>query len=128
MTDPDILRIDKWLWYVRLFKTRALARQSVLAGHIRVNGHRVKPARPVAIGDSVEITAGLSPRSFAVTGLPRRRGSASEAATMYEESEESVERFRLAMEQRRLRRITSPHPERRPDKRARRQIIRFTRG
>ena len=124
----ETLRFDKWLWCVRLYKSRALARQAIVAGHVRVNGGRIKPARLVAPGDVVEITGDLSPRTYVVTGLPRRRGPASEAASMYAESEDSIERLRLAVEERRLQRVASPHPERRPDKRSRRQIIRFTKG
>ena len=126
--DSETLRFDKWLWCVRLYKSRALARQAIVAGHVRVNGSRIKPARIAATGDVVAITREPAPRTFVVTGLPRRRGPASEAATMYKESEESVERVRLAVEERRLQRASSPHPERRPDKRSRRRIIRFTKG
>ena len=126
--DSETLRFDKWLWCVRLYKSRALARQAIVAGHVCVNGSRIKPARIAATGDVVEITREPALRTFVATGLPRRRGPASEAATMYKESEESVERVRLAVEERRLQRASSPHPERRPDKRSRRRIIRFTKG
>ncbi len=128
MVVVETRRFDKWLWCVRLYKSRALARQAIVAGHVRVNGSRIKPARLVVPGDVVEISGDLSPRTFVVTGLPRRRGPANEAASMYEETEDSIERLRLAIEDRRLQRVSSPHPERRPDKRSRRRIIRFTRG
>ena len=128
MSELETIRIDKWLWCVRLFKTRALARQAISAGHVRLNGVRVKPARPVSIGDALDITTPVSPRSFIVKGLLRRRGPAAEAKKMYEESAASIERWNKAVEERRLQRVASPHPERRPDKRDRRRIIRFTRG
>lgn len=128
MSELEPVRIDKWLWFVRLFKTRALARQAIIAGHVRLNGVRVKPARTVSIGDALDITTPVSPRSFVVRGLPRRRGPAAEAKQMYEESAESIEKWNKAIEERKLQRVASPHPERRPDKRDRRRIIRFTRG
>ncbi len=128
MSELEPVRIDKWLWFVRLFKTRALARQAIIAGHVRLNGVRVKPARTVSIGDALDITTPVSPRSFVVKGLPRRRGPAAEAKQMYEESAESIEKWNKAIEERKLQRVASPHPERRPDKRDRRRIIRFTRG
>ena len=128
MSELEPIRIDKWLWCVRLFKTRALARQAIIAGHVRLNGVRVKPARTVSIGDALDITTPVSPRSFVVKGMPRRRGPAAEAKQMYEESAESIEKWNKAIEERKLQRVASPHPERRPDKRDRRRIIRFTRG
>ena len=84
------VRIDKWLWAARFFKTRSAATEAVLGGHVQVNGARVKPSRDVAIGDRVEITRRDRRSSVVVTGLADRRGPASVAATLYEETPESI--------------------------------------
>jgi len=96
------VRIDKWLWAARLAKTRPLAAEAVKGGHVEVNGRRVTPGRSVKPGDRIELTIGGMPRAVIVRGTAERRGPASVAATLYEETPESVaERERLA-EQRRL--------------------------
>jgi ribosome-associated heat shock protein Hsp15 len=96
------VRIDKWLWAARLAKTRPLAAEAVKGGHVEVNGRRVPPGRRVAVGDRVEATITGVSRVVIVRGTAERRGPASVAATLYEETPESVaERERLA-EQRRL--------------------------
>lgn len=91
-------RIDKWLWAARFYKTRAAATEAVLGGHVRVGGERVKPAKEIQVGDRVEITLGLYRWTVVVTGVYDRRGPASVAATLYEETPESAalrERRRL---------------------------------
>jgi ribosome-associated heat shock protein Hsp15 len=100
--DAPAVRIDKWLWAARLAKTRPIAAEAVKGGHVAVNGRRVPPGRRVAAGDRVELTIGGVPRVVIVRGIAERRGPASVAATLYEETPESVaERERLA-EQRRI--------------------------
>jgi ribosome-associated heat shock protein Hsp15 len=86
----DRVRVDKWVWAARFFKTRSAATEAVLGGHVRVDGHRVKPAREVSLGSRVEIVLGERRRVVVVTGLAERRGPAPIAATLYEETEESV--------------------------------------
>jgi ribosome-associated heat shock protein Hsp15 len=96
------VRIDRWLWAARLAKTRPLAAEAAKGGHVEVNGRRVPPGRKVGVGDVVELTLGALPRTVVVRGLAERRGPASVAQQLYEETPESVaERERLA-EQRRL--------------------------
>ena len=92
------MRIDKWLWAARFFKTRSLATEAVLGGHVHVAGARVKPARDVRIGDTIEIRRGAVSWTVVVRALAERRGPASEAAELYEETKESQE----LREQRRL--------------------------
>lgn len=100
--DAPGVRIDKWLWAARLAKTRPIAADAVKGGHVEVNGRSVPPGRKVSIGDRVELTIGGVPRVVIVRGIAERRGPASVAATLYEETPESVaERERLA-EQRRM--------------------------
>src|SRR5881396_1788375 len=83
------VRIDKWLWAARFFKTRGAATQAVLGGRVHVNGERAKPSKPVGAGDTVEVTKGTMRWTVSVTAVAERRGPASVAATMYAETAES---------------------------------------
>jgi ribosome-associated heat shock protein Hsp15 len=121
----DKVRLDKWLWAARFFKTRAMATEAINGGHVHINGTRPKPSRPLLVGDRLTIRKG--PDSFEVTVLllAEKRGSATVARDLYEEDEaDRFKREQLA-EQRRLEAAALPHPQRRPDKKGRRQIIRF---
>lgn len=96
------VRVDKWLWAARLAKTRPQAAEAARGGHVEVNGRRVPPGRKVGVGDRIDMTLGGVFRTVVVRGTAERRGPASVAARLYEETPESVaERERLA-EQRRL--------------------------
>ena len=120
------IRIDKWLWAARFFKTRSLAAEAVLGGKVKVNGERVKAAKAVRTGDELRIRAGPVEYVVRVLGIASRRGPASEAALLYEETPQSkLDREELAA---RLRAESGnyPHEKGRPTKKARRQIIRFT--
>ncbi|HEY2542681.1 MAG TPA: RNA-binding S4 domain-containing protein [Gaiellaceae bacterium] len=94
------MRIDKWLWAARFYKTRSLATEAVAAGHVHVGGARVKPAREVRVGDTIEIRRGAYRWTVVVQALAERRGPATEAAALYEETPESA----AAREQQRLER------------------------
>jgi ribosome-associated heat shock protein Hsp15 len=97
----DAIRVDRWLWAARFFKTRALAQDAVAGGHVRVNGERVKPARDVRADDVLEVRTGEVVRTVVVVGVAGRRGPAAVAATLYEETAESrAERARRAEERR----------------------------
>ncbi len=116
------VRIDKWLWAARFAKTRSAATELVLAGHIKVGGERVKPAREVVPGDEFEIRLGSTRRTVVVTALADRRGSATVAATLYEETPESrEERERLRLESRLARPLGSDLGAR-PTKQDRRRL------
>lgn len=122
--DQDI-RLDKWLWAARFFKTRSLAREAINGGKVHLNGARVKPSRPVKVDDLLRLRRGTDEMSVVVTGLSDRRGSATIAQTLYCETEESIsERERL----RALRKLATPvggYSDHKPDKRERRRIMRF---
>ena len=120
------LRIDKWLWAARFYKTRSLAAQAVDGGKARLNGERVKPAKELRVGDSLSIRSGELEWQVEVRGLSERRGPASEAAKLYAESEESRSRRELMVAMRKA----GPQPvtDGRPTKRDRRQLERFRRG
>ena len=116
------VRIDKWLWAARFAKTRSAATELVLAGHVKVGGERVKPAREVAAGESVEIRLGMTRRVVTVTGIADRRGPAKVAATLYEETPESRdERERVRLENR-LARPLGAELGARPTKQDRRRL------
>jgi ribosome-associated heat shock protein Hsp15 len=122
------VRVDKWLWAARFAKTRSAATELVLAGHVKVAGVRVKPAREVAAGDTVEIRLGMVRRVVVVTGLADRRGPAEVAATLYEETPESrEERERLAVEGRLARPLGADFGAR-PTKLERRRLDALRRG
>lgn len=119
------LRLDKWLWAARFFKTRALALDAIKGGKVHVNGQRVKPARTIDIDDRLEIRRGVETFEVIVRGISAQRRPASEAAQLYEETEASRQRRAQEAEQRRLERLSQPQPAKRPSKRDRRRIIRF---
>ncbi len=121
------VRIDKWLWAARFFKTRSLAAKSVSGGHVHVNGIRSKPARPVQVGDELCIRRDRLEFVVLVQQLSSRRGPAEQARTLYRETDESVCRRALSRDERRLLNAAAPAPERRPDKRERRKIRQFIR-
>jgi ribosome-associated heat shock protein Hsp15 len=119
------VRLDKWLWAARFFKTRALASAAVSGGKVHLGGGRVKPARAVKIDDMFEIRRGYERFEIVVTGLSARRGSANDAQSLYRETPASVIRRRKEAEQRKLAQMQRPRSESRPDKKQRRQIRQF---
>jgi ribosome-associated heat shock protein Hsp15 len=124
----DAVRIDKWLWAARFFKTRSLAQQAVQSGRVTLNGERVKPARAVKTGDRIDLRIGDHAWVLTVRGLADRRGPAALARALYLEEEVSrLERLSLAA-QRNLRLDPSAALQGRPTKRDRRQIERLTEG
>lgn len=125
MAAEETVRLDKWLWAARFFKTRSMASRAVSGGHVHVNGNRVKPARTVQIGDGLRIRRGSAEFDVVVLGLRSRRGPAVEARTLYRETEESLLRRAQEAEKRRAGEPTGAPPSRRPDKRERRKIRKF---
>ena len=116
------LRVDKWLWAARFFKTRANAARAVTGGKVHLNGARVKPAHAVRVGDTLRIRRDSFEFTLTVARLADRRGPASEAQTLYEEAADSIaQRAELAATQRAARAAGVRRP-RRPDKRVRRQL------
>jgi ribosome-associated heat shock protein Hsp15 len=121
-------RVDRWLWFVRFYKTRSLAAQAVTGGRVKVNGERVKAAHVVRIGDRLSVGVAFETYEIEVRGIPTRRGPASEAQASYVEATESVQRRASAREQRRLAELGRPQSETRPDKRERRQLDKLRRN
>jgi ribosome-associated heat shock protein Hsp15 len=125
----DKLRIDKWLWAARFYKTRTLANEEVVKGRIEVNGQEVKPARELKVGDTVSLRQGVVKRTVVVKGLSGMRGPAPVAQQLYEETPDSVKSREQAAEQRSL----APEPahsieQGRPTKRGRRELDDAQRG
>ncbi len=122
------VRIDKWLWAARFFKTRGAATEAVLGGHVQVNGARVKPARDVAVGDRLEITKAQERWTVVVAGLADRRGPASVAQALYDETPESAAERQKRRDERRLARPIGSDLSERPTKRDRRRLDALRRG
>jgi len=118
----DGIRLDKWLWAARFFKTRSLATDAIERGRVTVNGDRVKPARNVKVGDVLEIDNGSDQWEVDVMNLSDVRGPAPVARNLYEETEVSVARRAALAEQRRLYREPSAQLKGRPTKRDRRHL------
>jgi len=124
-TETDKVRLDKWLWAARFFKTRTLAVEAIAGGKVHLNGNRIKPGHAVTTGDQLRIRKGPYEFIVQVKELSTRRGPASVAALLYEETPESrATRDQLA-ELHRLSALATPHTDRRPNKKQRRQISRF---
>ena len=124
----DSMRIDKWLWAARFFKTRALASKACDLGRILSNGHEAKPSREVRVGDQLEVKNEGGDFHIEVLALSQMRGSAAVAQTLYRESEASKEaRAKVAAERKAMQEF-APLPEHRPSKRDRRRIIQFRGG
>jgi ribosome-associated heat shock protein Hsp15 len=122
------VRIDKWLWAARCFTPRGAATEAVTGGHVHVNGERVKPARDVKVGDRLEIRRGQQRFTVVVTGLAERRGSATAAAKLYEETPESIAEREKRRDERRLSKPLGSDLSERPTKRDRRRLDALRRG
>jgi len=121
-TADDALRLDRWLWCTRFFKTRGLATTAVKGGHVQLNGARAKPARAVKPGDWLDITREQQHWRVEVLTIPARRGPASEAAACFREDPEGQALREARQEELRLDRKLSPGTPGRPDPRTRRQL------
>jgi len=121
----DSIRIDKWLWAARFFKTRALASKACDLGRILSNGHEAKPSREVRAGDHLEVKNEGGDFQIEVLALSQMRGPAAVAQTLYRESEASKEARAKAAAERKAMQQFAPLPECRPSKRDRRRIVQF---
>lgn len=122
MVSGSALRVDRWLWFTRFFKTRAAAQAAVQGGHVRVNGERARAATRVGPGDEIRIVRRELQYELTVLAVPLRRGPAKVAQTCYEESADSIaRRERLSADLRRDR-LQLPMTRGKPDKRTRRQL------
>ena len=122
----DKVRVDKWLWAARFYKTRSLAATAVSGGKVHVNDSRVKPGRVLAPGDELTISRDGITMAVIVRALSGRRGPAMVAQQLYEETEQSRQQREQLAEQRRILWQPAPNPGTRPNKKARRDMARFS--
>lgn len=127
MTD-EAVRIDKWLWAARFFKTRRLATEAINGGKVEVNGARAKPAKTVRLGDRIHLRKDALDYELIVEGLSDRRGPASVARTLYTETAESIARREQVQAQLKAQATAFPQPKRRPDKHDRKRLASFKRN
>jgi len=125
MSADEKVRLDKWLWAARFYKTRSLASEAINGGKVHLNGSRAKPSKEVKLDDQLRIRRATTEMTVVVIAISGKRGSATIAQTLYSETAESIaERERYEM----LRKLSTPvggYPDHKPDKRGRRKIIRF---
>jgi len=123
----DSIRLDKWLWAARFFKTRALATEAVNGGKVHLNSNRVKPGRLVHIGDALRIQRGPLSYDIIIKGINKQRRPASEMDQLYEETQASIESRQQLTDLRKMAAGARPAPARRPNKHQRKHIVRFKR-
>lgn len=125
MSDDARVRLDKWLWAARFYKTRTLSSQAIEAGQVRVGDERVKPAHAVRVGEAVSVRKAGYVWVVTVLALSDRRGGAAEAALLYRESEASLAAREELIRQKRAADAASPRYTGRPTKRQRRKLEDF---
>ncbi len=117
------LRLDKWLWACRFYKTRSLAKDMIDGGKVQYNGQRCKASKNVEVGATIRLTQGTDERTVIVRALSEQRLSAPLAQQLYEETAESQQQRAERAELRKLNLLFAPHPETKPDKKMRRQLM-----
>lgn len=122
------VRLDKWLWAARFYKTRTLARSMIEGGKVDYNGVKAKPSRTVEIGALVKVLQGNIRREVEVVKISDQRGPAVVAQTLYKETEKSIEQREKQIEQIRLNSLLAPHPDEKPNKKDRRALINMKYG
>ena len=127
-TSDAAVRLDKWLWAARFYKTRALAREMIDGGKVHYNGQRSKPSKNVELNAEIKLRQGNEERTVVVLALSGQRRGASEAQLMYEETAASIANREQMAQARKLNALSMPHPDRRPDKKERRTLIKFKFG
>ena len=125
MSDQEEVRLDKWLWAARFYKTRSLAREMIDGGKVQVNGERGRPAKAVKPGMLISLRQGHDMREVEVLEVSDKRGGAPQAAKMYRETEASITARETAAANRKL---VGAGPDHRPDKKERRAIDKFRRS
>ncbi len=121
----EAVRLDKWLWAARFYKTRAIARERVEGGKVHYNGQRSKPGKIVEPDAELTLRQGNDERTIIILAVSDKRGPASEAQQMYAETPQSIEKREKIALARKMNALTMPHPDRRPDKKERRDLMKF---
>ena len=120
-----LVRLDKWLWAARFYKTRSIARDMIDGGKVHYNGQRAKPSKIVEVGAILTLRQGNEQKTIRVLAIRDQRRPAREAEYLYQETLESITKRENIAEARKLNALTMPHPDRRPDKKERRTLIKF---
>ncbi|HDN2511403.1 MULTISPECIES: ribosome-associated heat shock protein Hsp15 [Providencia] len=119
------VRLDKWLWAARFYKTRSMAREMIDGGKVHYNGQRTKPGKIVELHALVKLRQGNDERTIEILEISSQRRGAPEAQLLYRETAESIEHREKIALARKMNALTMPHPERRPDKKERRTLLKF---
>ncbi|MFQ0971049.1 MULTISPECIES: ribosome-associated heat shock protein Hsp15 [unclassified Gilliamella] len=120
-----LIRLDKWLWAARFYKSRSLAREMVDGGKVHYNGQRTKPSKLVEVGAILTLRQGSDQKTVRVLAISEQRKTAIEAQQLYQETPDSITKREKIAQARKLNALTMPHPDRRPDKKERRNLIKF---
>ncbi|WP_218058578.1 ribosome-associated heat shock protein Hsp15 [Gilliamella sp. Occ3-1] len=120
-----LIRLDKWLWAARFYKSRSLAREMVDGGKVHYNGQRTKPSKLVEVGAILTLRQGSDQKTVRVLAISEQRRTAIEAQQLYKETPDSITKREKIAQARKLNALTMPHPDRRPDKKERRNLIKF---
>ncbi|MFQ0995314.1 ribosome-associated heat shock protein Hsp15 [Gilliamella sp. BG2] len=120
-----LIRLDKWLWAARFYKSRSLAREMVDGGKVHYNGQRTKPSKLVEVGAILTLRQGSVQKTVRVLAISEQRRTAIEAQQLYQETPDSIAKREKIAQARKLNALTMPHPDRRPDKKERRNLIKF---
>ena len=123
-TDNEV-RLDKWLWAARFYKTRSIAKAMIEGGKVHYNGQRAKVSKAVEIGATLKLRQGNEEKEIVVTALSDQRRGASEAQLLYQETEKSVKQREAIAFVRKANALSMPHPDRRPNKKERRELVKF---
>lgn len=119
------VRLDKWLWAARFYKTRSIAREMIEGGKVHYNGQRSKPSKLVERDAELTLRQGNDERTVVIAEISEQRRPASEAQLLYRETEASIEKREKVALARKMNALTMPHPDRRPDKKERRDLMKF---
>ncbi|WP_281212803.1 ribosome-associated heat shock protein Hsp15 [Shewanella insulae] len=119
------VRLDKWLWAARFYKTRAIAKEMINGGKVHYNGQRTKSSKQAEVGAVIRLRQGYDEKEIVIKKLSEQRQKAVVAQTLYEETPESIAKRETYAEARRLNVLNNPAPDTKPDKKQRRQLIRF---
>lgn len=121
--EDNVIRLDKWLWAARIYKTRSIAKEMIDGGKVHYNGQRSKPNKTVEVGAIIKLRQGNNEKEIKVTALSAQRRGAPEAQLLYQETEQSAEKREKLKLARKINAM--PHPDRRPNKKERRDLLKF---
>lgn len=125
LQEANSIRLDKWLWAARFYKTRSLAKAMIEGGKVHYNGQRAKTSKIVEIGAMIKLRQGSDEKEIEVLALSDQRKGAPEAQKLYRETDQSIEKREKIAFARKANALSMPHPDRRPNKKERRELLHF---